>query len=133
LCSLPGLWVEDKGLSVAVHYRQSPRKSQVRQRILKVALSLEKVSVSGGKQVVNLIPDGAPHKGDALATERNRLECNWVLYVGDDENDESAFALEGNLVSVRVGRARLSRARYYLRSQVEVDELLDLLCRLRCD
>ena len=127
----PGLWVEDKGLSLAVHYRQSPRKAEARRRILKVARSLERARVFGGKQVVNLAVDGAPHKGEALAAERDRLGCNWVLYVGDDENDEDAFALDGNVVPVRIGRKRLSHAGYYLRTQAEIDKLLELLCCMR--
>lgn len=127
----PGSWVEDEGLSLAVHYRQSARKGEARRRILKVAGSLERAPLFGGKQVVNLTVDGAPHKGGALAAERDRLGCNWVLYVGDDENDEDAFALDGNVVPVRIGRKRLSHAGYYLRTQAEIDKLLELLCCMR--
>ena len=63
--------------------------------------------------------------------ERDRLKCNWVLYFGDDENDEDAFALKGNIVPVRIGRKQRTHARYYLRTQTEIDELLELLARLR--
>lgn len=131
LLALPGVWVEDKGLSLAVHYRQSKEKAVARRRILAATRGLEHVRVFGGKQVVNLVLDTAPHKGDALAAERDRLGCNGVLYVGDDENDEDAFGLVGNLVPVRIGRKRDSHARYYLRSQAEIDELLELLRRMR--
>ncbi len=131
LLALPGVWVEDKGLSLAVHYRQSTEKAAARRRILAAARDLEHVRVFGGKQVVNLVLDTAPHKGDALGAERDRLKCNGVLYVGDDDNDEDAFGLEGNLVPVRIGRKRDSHARYYLRSQAEIDQLLELLCCMR--
>lgn len=130
LGSFPGLWMEDKGISLTLHYRQSPHKAEARRRILAAAQKLADVRVFGGKQVVNLAPVSAPHKGDALAAERNRLACNWVLYVGDDENDEDAFALDGNIVSVRVGRSQRSHASYYLRAQSEVDELITLLLKL---
>ena len=128
---IPGLWVEDKGLSLAVHYRQATAKREVRRRILAIAGSLTQARVFGGKQVVNLTPCQAPNKGDALAAERHRLACDWVLYVGDDQNDEDAFALDGNLVAVRIGRSQRSRARYYLRTQAEIDKLLELLVALR--
>jgi trehalose 6-phosphate phosphatase len=124
---VPGLWVEDKGLSLAVHYRQCSQKAKVRRQIFAAARELPQVRVFGGKQVVNLVVDQAPHKGEALAAERDRLGCSWVLYVGDDENDEDAFALDGNVVPVRIGRKRRSHARYYLRSQAEIDTLLELL------
>lgn len=127
LNGLPGLWVEDKGLSLAVHYRQAPQKTDARRRILAASRKLEDVRVFGGKQVVNLVAESAPHKGDALAIERERLRCDWVLYVGDDQTDEDAFAMEGNVVSVRIGRKLRSHARYYLRTQPEIDKLLELL------
>lgn len=128
---VPGLWVEDKGHSLAVHYRQSPRKTETRRRILEATRKLEQVRVFGGKQVVNLVIDGAQNKGHALAAERDRMRCEWVLYVGDDENDEDAFALDGNIIPVRVGWKRNSHARYYLRAQSEIDDLLAFLVRLR--
>ena len=129
--TLQGVWVENKGLSLAVHYRQSAQKAEARRRILAATRNLKRVRVFGGKQVVNLVVDTAPHKGAALATERKRLGCNWVLYVGDDENDEDAFALDGNIVPVRIGRKQRSHARYYLRTQAEIDKLLELLVLLR--
>jgi trehalose 6-phosphate phosphatase len=131
LGSLPGVWVEDKGLSLAVHYRQSSQKTEARRRVFAAGRKLKHVHVFGGNQVVNLVVDTSPDKGDALAAERARLGCNWVLYVGDDEGDEDAFSLDGNVVPVRIGRKQQSHARYYLRTQVEIDELLELLVTLR--
>jgi trehalose 6-phosphate phosphatase len=131
LGSVPGLWIEHKGLSLAIHYRQAASKAEARRRALAAALNLKQARVYGGKAVVNVVANCAPNKGDALAAERDRLGCNWVLYVGDDENDEDAFALDGNVIAVRVGRKLRSRARYYLRTQAEIDELLELLVRLR--
>lgn len=131
LAPIQGVWVEDKGFSLAVHYRQSTHKAEARRRILAATQKLKHVGVFGGKQVVNLVGARAPRKGDALAVERDRLQCNWVLYVGDDENDENAFALSGSIVPVRIGRKQWSHARYYLRKQAEIDELLALLVRLR--
>jgi len=132
--SLPlvdGLWIEDKGLSLAVHYRRCAGKVEVRRRIMNVAGSLPNVRIFAGKQVVNIVSDKAPHKGDVLAAERDRLGCSWVLYVGDDSNDEDAFAVLGNIVPIRIGHKQKSHARYYLRNQLEIDKLLEFLCRMR--
>jgi trehalose 6-phosphate phosphatase len=131
LGEIPGILVEDKGLSLAVHYRLCARKAEVRRRILSVAQKLPHVRVVGGKLVVNLVMTRSHDKGDALAAERARLGCTWVIFVGDDDNDEDAFALEGNIVPVRIGRKQHSNARYYLRTQAEMDTLLDALVRLR--
>jgi trehalose 6-phosphate phosphatase len=131
LPGIPGIRIEDKGLSLAVHYRLAAPGSQARRRIMEAARGLNGVRVFGGKRVVNLVVDGAPDKGTALAAARHRFDCDWVLYVGDDENDEDAFALDGNVVPVRIGRPRQSHARYYLRAQAEVDRLLEQLIVLR--
>jgi trehalose 6-phosphate phosphatase len=131
LGTLPGVWIEDKGLSLAVHYRKAANKAEARCRILASAQEISDARVLGGKDVVNLVLDRAPHKGDALAAERVRLGCQWLLYVGDDENDEDAFALPGNVIPVRIGQKRKSHARYYLRAQSEIDDLIELLVRLK--
>jgi trehalose 6-phosphate phosphatase len=128
---LPGVWVEDKGVSLSVHYRQSPRKAEALRRILEASRTLESSRVIRGKQVVNLVKSGAPGKREALASERDRLGCARVLFIGDDDNDEDAFALDGNTVAVRVGRKQRSHAGYYLRSQAEIDTVLHLLVSLR--
>jgi trehalose 6-phosphate phosphatase len=127
----PGVWVEDKGLSLAVHYRQSADKLEARRAIVAAAQKLDNARLLGGKQVVNVVVQGAPGKREAVAAVRDRLHCSAVLFVGDDENDEGAFALEGETVAVRVGRKKHSRARYYLRTQAEMDRLLELLISLR--
>jgi len=59
--------------------------------------------------------------------------CGWHRNKGDDENDEDAFALEGNIIAVRIGRKRRSLARYYLRTQSEIEILLELLCGMRAN
>ncbi len=128
---LPGTWIEEKESSLAIHYRLCSQKANARRRILAAAGKLKNVRVFGGKDVVNVMAKLAPHKGDALAAERDRLRCNWVLYLGDDENDEDAFAIGGNIVPVRIGRKQRTHARYYLRTQAEIDDLLELLVQLR--
>jgi trehalose 6-phosphate phosphatase len=129
--TLSGIWIEEKESSLAIHYRLCSQKTEAQRRILAATGKLKNVRVFGGKDVVNVMGKLAPHKGDALAAERDRLQCNWVLYLGDDENDEDAFALEGNIVPVRIGRKQQTHARYYLRTQTEIDDLLELLVRLR--
>jgi hypothetical protein len=53
--------------------------------------------------------------------------------VGDDETDEDVFGFAGDellLFAIRVGRKNSSRAGYFLRNQMEMDELLRLLIRV---
>jgi trehalose 6-phosphate phosphatase len=121
-----GVEIEDKVYSVAVHYRRSREKKKVRAAIEEAAAALGDVRLIKGKQVVNLLPVDAPHKGIALEAARARCKCDTAIYVGDDETDEDVFAMDqpGRLLSIRVGRNQRSLASYYIRSQREIDRLL---------
>lgn len=131
--SLQGVKIENKIYSVAIHYRHSREKKKVRAAIAKAAEALGEVRVIGGKQVVNLLPNGVPHKGVALERERARLGCDTAIYVGDDETDEDVFALDqpGRLLGIRVGRSRASAAAYCIPGQAEIDDLLRALLDAR--
>jgi trehalose 6-phosphate phosphatase len=130
-----GVVVEDKGFSVAVHYRQARQRNAARRAILAAARSLNDVRIIGGKLAVNFLVPDAPHKGLALERERAHFACDTVMYVGDDETDEDVFQLDrpGRLLSIRVGQKRTSAAPYYLRNQAEIDRLLETLVALRGD
>lgn len=134
LASMRGVEIEDKGYSVAIHYRRSRSKRAAKAAIHAAIAGLEGTPrVIGGKQVVNVVPAGAPHKGIAVQQLRQDLGADTVLYVGDDVTDEDVFALDepGRLLSVRIGRSSTSAAPYYLRDQSEIDALLDRLVKLR--
>ncbi len=133
LAGLPGVKIEDKGFSVSVHYRQSREKKNARAAILGVARRLGEVRVIGGLQVVNILPKGSPHKGTAFQRECERLGCDAAIFVGDDDTDEDAFALEqpAKLAAIRIGAKAGSAAAYCIPSQGRIDELLGILIRLR--
>lgn len=133
LAIYPGLVVEDKKYSVTVHYRHVRDKGRVRQAIAKAVRALSNVRALGGDQAVNLILRGGPDKGVALQRARRVLACETAIYVGDDETDEDAFtsAPPGQLLAIRVGDSRASRARYRLRRQADIDTLLEMLLKLR--
>jgi trehalose 6-phosphate phosphatase len=133
LTGLKGVRIENKTFSIAVHYRHSREKKKARAAILEAADVLGSIRVIGGKQVVNLLPEGAPHKGIALERERDRLKLDTAIYVGDDETDEDVFGLDrpGRLLSVRVGPKRASQATYFVKSQAAIDDLLALFVSLR--
>ena len=123
---LKGVSIEDKRFSLAVHYRRSREKKKARAAILRMAAMLEDVRVIAGKQVINLLPKTAPHKGIALERERERLGCDTALYVGDDETDEDVFSLDqpGRLLCIRVGSKKTSAAPYFIQNQRAIDTLL---------
>lgn len=133
LRGLEGVLVEDKTLSISVHYRAACDKEAARAVIYEAAESLDSVRVVGGKDVVNLVPKGARHKGFALDELRRAENCEAALYVGDDETDEDVFRMRRalRLLTVRVGPSDASDAEYFLRTQNEVDDFIGALLELR--
>ena len=92
---VPEAWVEDKGASVAVHYRQAPDPPSARAALL---VALQPIATSSGldlvegKMVVELVPAGRPMKGAAVERFAREHELVAVLYAGDDHADIDAFA-----------------------------------------
>lgn len=126
-----GASLEDKGASLAVHYRSATAPAQARQRILDAAAQLAGARILPGKEVVNILPEAAPDKGAHLLRLSAQAGCDTALYVGDDQSDEDVFALPPPVAGVRIEPSPDSRARWYLRDQEEMDELLARLAELR--
>lgn len=128
----PGVVIEDKGISLSVHYRHAADPEGALAAIYDVTSRFERSRVFGGKKVINILPDDAPHKGTALDCMRRWSGCTLAIYIGDDVTDEDAFALPSDTVlSIRVGESPTSRARYFVNDQREVDDLLERLLALR--
>jgi trehalose-phosphatase len=134
MSGLPDLWIEDKRLSFAVHYRGATADTvQQARHILRETLKpLESVlRVQPSKKAWEVLLREAPGKGAAVADILKELPAGTLpIYVGDDTTDESAFAVLAKGVTVRVGALRHSKARYKLRSPAEV---LNFLERLEVD
>jgi len=132
LAGQPGVWVEDKRFTLAVHYRQAPQPARARAAILRAASTLAGARVGDGTRVIDVVPRSAPDKGRALARLLTRAGRSTAVYVGDDETDEAAFARARSLggLAIRVGTTRASCATHFLRSQWHIDQLLRLLIRV---
>ncbi len=126
--------LEDKGLSLALHYRRAdnPHATRLWLDCLVPALGAG-ITASHGHSVLNITPVDAPDKGDALLEIMRDCGASQALIIGDDINDESAFAkAPPGCVSIRIGPAEMpTRARFRLSFQSQVDLLLSLLLALR--
>jgi trehalose 6-phosphate phosphatase len=125
-----GVAVEDKTFSIALHYRMAPDLQKARRAIDDVLNGdVGELSIGGGKCVVNLACNGAPDKGDAVIALARRCQAEAGLFVGDDDNDEPAFAkVPANWLTVRVGQDAVhSQAAYYLEGPQQLPLLLQML------
>lgn len=103
----PGVLVEDKGIAVALHYRQAPaREAVVNALMTEIERCVPGWELQPGKFVLELRPAGRD-KGDALRAfmERTPFIGRLPLAIGDDVTDEAMFraANDAGGLSVRVG------------------------------
>jgi trehalose 6-phosphate phosphatase len=124
LAGLPAIWLEDKGLSVAIHYRGATEKTiRDASRILRRILTpfRESLYVMDGVKVWEILPRELPGKGATARSLVDRLpQKSLSVYIGDDDTDETAFAALPHDVTVRVGRNRRTAANFYLNGPGEV-------------
>jgi trehalose 6-phosphate phosphatase len=135
LADADGVEIENKGFSIALHHRRAPSWGKARARIQAAISRLERAVVFEGHAVVNVLPEGAPTKANAIRQLCERSSLNVVVYVGDDTSDEEAFQCDAVTISIRIGLDTASRARFGLAEQAEVDDLLRslIVARARLD
>lgn len=111
----PGLLLEDKGSSLALHYRRAPRLAGYAHRLVRTQLRLldDAWCAQRGKRVVELTPAGRDKGMAVLAFMREPpFRGRIPVFVGDDATDEFGFdtvnALGG--ISVKVGPGATSAA-----------------------
>jgi trehalose-phosphatase len=133
----PGAFVEDKRLTVSVHFRQAAARHYASLRSAaaeEVRRSGGGLALSRGKKVLEIKPDIRWDKGRGVlkllrwAGGSRRL---FPIYIGDDRTDEDAFrSLRDRGLTIRVGSGRRTLARCRLRGVDDVWEFLDALRRL---
>lgn len=139
---IAGVILEDKGLSLTLHYRLVKKKDipavkALFDEVVKPYCSRKEVRVGSGKRVFEVRPFTGWDKGKAsLWVLRRFKEClktdNIVpVYIGDDWTDESAFkSLRDKGVTIFVGGANPdTTAQLFLKTPKEVGKLLERLAR----
>ena len=129
-----GVAVEDKQFSLALHYRLAPDAGAA---LLCIEALLQGIEPAlrrfGGKCVVNVLAEGLPDKGDALAALLRRANAGAAVFAGDDVNDEAVFIrTEPPSLTIRIGADDpLSRAMYFLDSEAQLALVLQRMLALR--
>jgi trehalose 6-phosphate phosphatase len=125
-----GVRVEDKRLSLSLHYRTAPDPASALVRIDAVLAGLEPTLARfGGKFVVNVVAAGLPDKGDALIELVRRAGVEAAMFAGDDVTDETVFRrVRPPWLTVRIGRDDPSSAAMF--GLDDEGELVTVLARL---
>jgi trehalose 6-phosphate phosphatase len=101
-------WLEDKGLTVALHWREAAEEQAARTELESVAERAELAGLEArwGRKVLELRPPVEADKGTAVRTLLEDRGLRRALYAGDDTTDLDAFrGLDGLEVAVRVAVA----------------------------
>ena len=132
---VPGAVVEDKGLTVTVHYRATP-EARVSEVEAAVAETIAKHVDDGqlrqtrGKKVTEVRPNIPWDKGEAIEKIREQYDNHpFPIYFGDDRTDEDGFAVVQRMggLAVFVGEPREGTvALHQLDSPREVSQTLGL-------
>jgi trehalose 6-phosphate phosphatase len=134
LAGVAGAQLEDKGLTLSVHYRRAPddrSARQAREIVEQMCAPYEQLRVTHGKKIVEVRPAVDWDKGEALRFLRDTIDGGEpaapTVFIGDDRTDEDAFAQvgprgHGIIVADPVPTATAAHA--YLRSPAEVVEFL---------
>lgn len=141
LRGIKGAFVEDKGLTVSVHYRlvDDTEEGRVKDTFRKVTDSLHvmgKIKITQGKKVYEIRPPVDWDKGKSIAwlmakcKEFKGRGKALPIYLGDDLTDEDGFKVieRNDGISIFVGEeSSQSAARYFLKSPEEVTQFLKML------
>jgi len=135
LQAVAGAIVEDKGLTLSIHYRQvaDGDVEEVR-RLVHAALAGtdHPFQLTTGNKVYDIRPRVYWNKGSAVGWIKEQLGKPDILvvYVGDDVTDEDAFAALPDGITVKVGEPGETVAQYHLENQAEVRKFLEWLADL---
>ena len=126
--AIRGVWIQDKGLSFAIHYRDADSGAAHTAATALAGLLGpwgDALHTLNGSRVWEVLPREIPGKFTAVdEVLGERRPATAVIYVGNDGTDEVAFAALSDQITVRVGREPRTRARYFVRTPAEVLRLL---------
>lgn len=124
----PAAWVEDKGLTATLHFREV--KTAYRETLLFAARRTlgafgANMAMRAGRDALEIRPRVAWDKGAALDyIYRHAGPFDSCVSLGDDRTDESMFRAACCDVSIRVGSPRLTAASFCLPGPADVAPLL---------
>lgn len=137
LFPIEGVILQQKEYSTSIHYRRVessdlPSFRNKVKSILTPYLQSGRVKIFPGKKVYEIKPPVEWDKGKAVEKiiaelkSKNNLSDLSPLYIGDDVTDEDAFRSVNRLggISIRVGKIKQSRAKFFLS---DIHEVLNFL------
>lgn len=138
---IKGVFIEDKGFSLSIHYRLVDKKDIVTVKnefyaTLFLYEFRENVQIKAGKMVLEIRPPIPWDKGKVvmwllgrrLFVMRDKKIKILPIYIGDDTTDEDAFeSLRDRGITALVGKPIKTKAHFYLKDTKEVARFLEVV------
>lgn len=135
LNQIPGVWIEDKGLILAVHYRLTePTRHAEIERLVRQAVADEKsLIVKPAKCIWEIRPVVDWDKGTALRQfmQRQQVPAEATAFLGDDITDGDAFRELPDGWTFFVGEDESVAARLWVRDVQDCAALLKWMAEVR--
>lgn len=135
----PKIIIEDKKLSIALHYRSLDNRQTVNlksqfKEIIKKYTDTNLLEVIYGKKVFDIRPAISWTKGNLAKLIVSNITANkgknsLIICIGDDETDEDMFKKFEKEITIRVGKKNDSKSKYYLSSVYEIVKFLQLIMK----
>ena len=104
--AVDGVWIEDKGAVLSLHFRAAPDAAEVSRAAVEAAVRGLDVDVMAGKAVYEVRPRGVD-KGAAIQVlmRTSAFGGRQPVFIGDDVTDEDGFAavLAARGIAIKVG------------------------------
>lgn len=131
----PGVWIEDKVLTLTVHVRATPPEfwDEVHATIAEFIETRTTIGLRKGHAVIELRPRHGATKTDAVAAllRQWKLPPERLWFFGDDETDEDVFRRFHTGVMLRIQSRPESAARVHLNDPEDLVALLQWLRQCR--
>lgn len=118
LSDTEGLEIEDKGFTLAVHFRRVSEHLHdwVRSVTSSTVARSRSFTYREGKMVIDVIPHVNWNKGHAIKWIARQLlpSGSLPIYIGDDATDEDAFTAIPHGITIKVGELAETQAQYLL-------------------
>lgn len=128
----PGTLLEDKGRTLAVHFRMAPQvEAVIRHAVAEVAAALEPAfEVQGGNMMLELKPRGFS-KGDAIGDFMREppFAGRKPVFVGDDLTDLDGFKVVESLGGTSIGVGDRVTGQCHLADPAAVHQWLERIAR----
>ncbi len=144
LSSFRGVFIEDKGFSLSVHYRLADKENipTIEAEFYSVIFLYEfrnDIHVKPGKMVLEIRPPISWDKGKVvlwllerrLFVMRNKKMKVLPIYIGDDTTDEDAFeCLQNKGMTIFIGKPKKTKAQLYLKDSGEITRFLEAILKI---